>query len=89
MNNTLLMPFIDESESFTNGFECGQIWEKISQGEILEKYLCHSENEEQIKMICESFGVKYHFEEAKERGKSSIYSSGWMYLSTKSVLNGQ
>jgi len=86
MDNVLLMPFIDDSENFTNGFECGQIWEKISQGEILEKYLCHSENEEQIKMICESFGVKYSFEEAKEPGKSSIYSSGWMYLSTKSSL---
>lgn len=86
MNNTLLMPFIDESESFTNGFECGQIWEKISQGERLEKYLCHNENEEQIKMICEGFGVEYYFEEAKERGKSSIYSSGWMYLTIKSVL---
>ncbi len=85
--NTLLMPFIDESESFTLGFECGQIWEKISQGETLDKYLCHSENEEQIKMICESFGVQYNFEEAKERGKSSIYSTGWMYLSTKSVLS--
>ena len=80
------MPFIDESESFTNGFECGQIWEKISQGEMLEKYLCHSENEEQIKMICESFGVKYQFEDAKEKGKSSIFSSGWLYLSVRSAL---
>ena len=86
MNNTLLMPFIDESESFTNGFECGQIWEKISQGETLEKYLCHSENEEQIKMICESFGVEYHFEEAREKGKSSIYSTGWLYLTVKSCI---
>lgn len=86
MRNTLLMPFIDESESFTNGFECGQIWEKISQGETLEKYLCHDENEEQIKMICESFGVEYYFEQAKEKGKSSIYSTGWSYLTIKSSL---
>lgn len=86
MSNTLLMPFIDNSESFTNGFECGQIWEKISQGETLDNYLCHTENEEQIILICESFGVSYKFEEVREHGKSSLYQTGWSYLSVKSVL---
>lgn len=26
--NSLLMPFYDESKSFTNGFECGILWQK-------------------------------------------------------------
>lgn len=57
--NTLLMPFLDESESFTNGFECGQIWQRISEGETFEKQLIHTENKEQVEMICRSFGVDF------------------------------
>lgn len=75
--NTLLMPFIDESESFTNGFECGIIWNKIGEGEILESHLIHTGNIKQIEMICQSFGVDFGIEEVGD---------GWSYLTTKSIL---
>jgi hypothetical protein len=63
--NNLLMPFIDESESFTNGFECGQIWEKLQfikelnmHGSRIKDYLIHLENSAQIQAICDHFEVK-------------------------------
>jgi len=74
--NTLLMPFIDESESFTNGFECGQVWEKISEGDCFERHLIHTENINQIKMICDSFGVECLIDD---------YNETWSYLTTKNI----
>jgi hypothetical protein len=65
MENKLLMPFIDESESFTNGFECGQIWEKLQfikeldmPGSRIKDYLIHLENSAQIQAICDHFEVR-------------------------------
>jgi len=49
----LLMPFIDDSNSFVHGFECGQIWTLIEQKKPLEKYLIHKSNEKQVRMICD------------------------------------
>lgn len=74
--NTLLMPFLDESESFTNGFECGIIWNKIEEGEILDKHLIHCENIKQIEMICSSFGVDFGIE---------IVNDEWAYLTVKAI----
>jgi hypothetical protein len=79
MSNTLLMPFIDASESFTNGFECGQIWQRVSDGESFERCLIHSCNVEQIKMICESFGVKYSIKKSSD--------SEWSLLTVTSVIS--
>lgn len=50
------MPFIDASESFTNGFECGQIYQMMERKEVFENYLIHSCNKEQIKLIAIRFG---------------------------------
>lgn len=77
MNNTLLMPFIDSSESFTNGFECGQIWQRISEGESFDRQLVHLDNQKQIEMICESFGVGFTIESANEE---------WAYLTVSRIL---
>lgn len=74
--NTLLMPFLDESESFTNGFECGKIWQMVSEGETFENQLIHAENKEQIEMICRSFGVEFGIVEHDET---------WSYLTVKSI----
>jgi hypothetical protein len=74
--NTLLMPFLDESESFTNGFECGQIWQRVSEGETFDKQLIHTENKEQIEMICRSFGVDFGIIE---------YNETWAYLTVKPI----
>jgi hypothetical protein len=74
---TLLMPFIDESESFTNGFECGQIWQRISEGETIANQLIHWENAEQIKRICETFGLSCEITQWNET---------WAYLTVFSIL---
>lgn len=50
-----LMPFIDESESFVHGFECGQIWQKLQGGNSFVGYTIHTENSAQIQMICDHF----------------------------------
>lgn len=55
------MPFIDKSGSFTHGFECGIIWERMSIADGLIERVIHSENKEQIVMICEHFGYEYSF----------------------------
>lgn len=80
MANTLLMPFIDETPSFTNGFECGQVWQRISEGDTIEKQLIHCENIEQIRLICRSFGVECGID---------IADDTWAYLTVKSILNAQ
>lgn len=74
--NTLVMPFLDTSKSFTNGFECGQIWQRVSEGETFEKQLIHTENKEQIEMICRSFGVEFEIIE---------YNETWSYLIVKAI----
>jgi hypothetical protein len=74
--NTLLMPFLDKSENFTNGFECGIVWNKIEEGETLERHLIHEENIHQIEMICKSFGVEAEIE---------VTENGWAYLTLRSV----
>lgn len=79
MSNTLLMPFIDESQSFTHGFECGQIWQRVSDGESFERCLIHSCNTEQIKMICESFGVQFNIQKSSD--------PEWALLTVKSILS--
>lgn len=78
MKNTLLMPFLDASESFTHGFECGQVWQKINEGECFEKYLIHTTNSKQIEMICEKFGVECEIE---------THDETWSYLTIKSIQN--
>ena len=59
MHKNLLMPFTDSSESFTNGFECGQIWEHLQRDEYHTAMVVHSANCEQIKLICEHFGYDF------------------------------
>lgn len=55
----LLMPFTDGSEAFTNGFECGQIWEMLKNGESITDRYVHVENRKQIEMICEFYKADY------------------------------
>lgn len=55
--NFLIMPFVDESPEFVNGFECGQIWEKLKNGGSLVGYTIHTENSAQMQMICDYYKV--------------------------------
>lgn len=59
MNNILFMPFMDETKSFANGFECGKIWQRISEGDCFDNQFIHLCNQSQIEMICKTFGVNY------------------------------
>lgn len=73
MSNVLLMSFDDESENFTNGFECGQIWEKLQSAENLDRYLVHTCNIPQIQKIAQVFLTELEIEENEE----------WSYITTK------
>ncbi len=64
--NTLLMPFLDDSENFTLGFETGQIWVKVESGEILENYLFHTKNIKQVELIMKSFLSDFDIEVTNE-----------------------
>ncbi len=62
MKYEILMPFVDESESFTHGFECGQIWEWAKAGKIFDNYISHSTNKIQIEKILALYGYDYSIE---------------------------
>ncbi len=64
--NTLLMPFFDDSPAFALGFECGQLWEKFQSGDVIENYLIHTKNIPQIKKIAETFLTEVEFEKGDE-----------------------
>lgn len=75
--NTLLVPFVDESHSFTNGFECGMIWELMSNNVFIEDKPVHNENLEQIKLIAEHFGYDYSLKDGED--------GSWHFLSGKPI----
>lgn len=64
-DNVLLIPFKDESETFTLGFECGMLWERIKEGEKFTQPV-HAKNIEQIESICEAFSVEFRIERVNE-----------------------
>lgn len=70
-----LMPFFDESHSFTNGFECGMLWVKMQAGEPIGGELpVHTENLPQIQLMCKHFGYEI---EVKP------YDETWTFIKTK------
>jgi hypothetical protein len=73
----LLMPFLDEGENFTNGFECGQLWEKMSKDEVITSKLVHSVNCNQIELMCEHFGYEYEMMDCLD--------GCWHYLTCKPI----
>ena len=76
----LLMPFVDQSKSFTHGFECGQIWEWAKAGKPFDNYVFHSCNEYQVKRILKLYGYDYRIE---------LIDDGWstIFGSNKAELN--
>jgi hypothetical protein len=71
----MVMEFIDPSPEFTNGFECGLIWQKLNDGNVLTGYTVHTENSAQIQMICDHFNVPCVIKPYKS-------DSSWAELST-------
>jgi hypothetical protein len=58
MINSLLMPFIEQSEIYVHGFEAGMIWQILERGEQILGRIIHLENSAQIQMICDYYKVK-------------------------------
>jgi hypothetical protein len=57
----LVMPFLDESESYCNGFELGQIWERMKNGDQINTQPVHVTNKKQLVLCCEYHGYEGHF----------------------------
>lgn len=74
--NILVMPFVDESESFTNGWECGEIWAEMERGTSFDKKLIHTVNIKQINLMCEHFGYSHIIKE---------YDDTWAYLTASPI----
>lgn len=52
----LILSFTDQSSSFTHGFEVGQIWQKLSNGEVPTGQ-AHSANKAQLEAIAKNKGL--------------------------------
>jgi hypothetical protein len=53
---SLIMPFIDESPPFAHGFECGQLWQQMTDGKTITDEMICAENREQVEIMCRRFG---------------------------------
>lgn len=51
---SLVMKFVDGSDSFANGFECGLIWASLLN-KTQYSFTCHRSNIDQIKEIAKHF----------------------------------
>ncbi len=71
---SLVMPFVDPSHSFVHGFECGQIWEKMTNSGEFKKQLIHVSNKKQIEMLCARFHYSFIIED---------YDETWCYLTAQ------
>ena len=72
----LVMPFLDAGDSFTHGFECGQIWQKMEHGDTIEAINVHECNEEQIMLIARHFQYKTSF-------APTPFVDGWLTFSAE------
>ena len=55
----LVMAFVDQSPPFAHGFECGQLWEQMKRGEVIDDEVIHAENREQVEKMCRRFRYEY------------------------------
>jgi len=49
----LVLRFEDQSNSFTHGFECGIIWQKLKDKQVIDRETINTENKEQIQQMAE------------------------------------
>lgn len=61
-----LMPFLDASESFVNGWECGTIWDAMTRGEAFKGKVVHTANKDQLTMMADHHGYECSFEAIDE-----------------------
>ncbi|MBP3955352.1 hypothetical protein J8F10_08675 [Gemmata sp. G18] len=74
---SLVMKFLDASESFCNGYEMGMLHMQMQAGEIIEGRTVHTANREQIEMLARSSIANRHGY-ALEWKDSGV--EGWVYL---------
>lgn len=73
--STLLMPFLNESHDYTLGFEAGQIWEIICEGNIVENKPFHTSQRDQIILMCETIGCNYEINKLDDVWSSLVVKS--------------
>lgn len=62
----LILEFINDSPSFTQGWECGTIWQRMMNGEdILNEYV-HTANKAMLERISVKLGYQYSIDEVDE-----------------------
>lgn len=59
MSEVLFLEFVDQSENFAYGFECGRIWEMIKSGETISNMVCNVANVLLIHRMCQMFNCDY------------------------------
>lgn len=79
MGNELLMPFLTDSPEFTQGFECGMIWEKIKAGECFDYHPIHTANADQMNLIGEALGAVVEVTPGDDT---------WSFITVKSAIHG-
>lgn len=57
----LLVPFVDQSESFALGFEAGRFWEQMEARREIHGEMLHAKNREQFEMFCRRFHYEVEF----------------------------
>ena len=55
MSYQMLMPLLDPSESYVNGFEAGMLWKIMESGQPVKQYLVHTVNMKQIELMAKRF----------------------------------
>jgi len=53
----LLVSFIDKSQSFVNGFDCGLLWKEL-QTELPQRRLAHTTNVDQFHKLAEHYNTE-------------------------------
>lgn len=77
---SLVMKFLDASESFCHGYEIGMLHMRMQAGEEIESLTVHAANREQIEMLARSpiacdHGYTLEWEDTGVEG--------WIYLTAK------
>ena len=77
---SLVMKFLDGSESFCHGYEMGMLHMRMQAGEEIEQQTVHSANREQIEMLARSSIACEHgyVLEWEDTGVE-----GWVYLTAR------
>lgn len=62
----LVLPFDSDHPEFTRGFECGQLWQRMTAGEDIHDQLAHASNAEMVMRMAEALDYNFRAEAADE-----------------------